>query len=63
MRIAFTLAADLALAGCADDTVNSEIRAKFQSEMEEGSLFGTRVARSKCEIAVNHDFLPGHKPI
>jgi hypothetical protein len=59
MRVAFTLAADLALAGCADDTVNSEIRAKFQSEMEEGSLFGTRVARSKCEIAVNHEFLTG----
>ena len=29
MRIAFTLAADLALAGCADDTVNSEIESKI----------------------------------
>ena len=34
-------------------------RAKFQSEMEACSLFGTRIARAKCEIAVNHDFLTG----
>jgi hypothetical protein len=57
MRTVLVIATALGLSGCAEETSNSELSARLQSEMEACANLRTAVARAKCEIAVNHQVI------